>query len=620
VTAGTDPSEFEQVGNAFDRVLLRRLGGLARPDAFGFVQAFVLLIAIAGLEVLLPWILRLAVDGPVAQSREIGLEQLIANQGERSELFTHVAWLAGAALAVAAALLAARFAQFMIVQRSGQRVLHRIRSAVFQQIERLPIAYFDRTATGRLVSRVTNDIETLNELFTSGIINLIGDVLKVIALLGAALWIHPLLALIGALAVPAIGIASAFFRIRARQGYRETRSTIARVTAYLAESISGIRVIQAFAREDLARSRFAERCNAFLAANLKTVFYFALFFPVVDGLTLAAQGAVFWQGGNLILGSELTIGQFLQLWFYLGLMFEPLREMAEKYNVLQSAMASAERVFQVLDEAPEAPDPPDAATLDGFREQIRFDQVDFEYAPGVQVLRNVDLEVRRGEMVALVGPTGGGKTTLSALLTRFYEPTHGRILIDGLEIARMKRASLRSLIAYVPQDPFLFTGTILENLILGNPAVTPARAKAAIDAIGASPFVSRFERGFDHILTERGSNLSAGERQIIAFARALALDPQILVLDEATANIDPDTEQLIQLAITRLLAGRTSIVIAHRLSTIRRADRIAVIQRGEIREQGTHDQLMRVDGIYRKLHRVQFSTQNSGAPDIFVGS
>lgn len=606
MSTDTDPSEFEQVGNAFDRVLLRRLSEFARPEAGRFVAALVLLFVVTGLEVLLPWILRLAVDGPVARTREVGLDRVVDDATTRNELFWQVGWLSAAAIAVAVLLLVVRFRQFIVVQRAGQRVLHRIRSAVFRHVERLPIAFFDRVATGRLVSRVTNDIETLNELFTSGIINLVGDVIKVFALLGAALWIHPALALIGALAVPAIGLASAYFRIRARQGYRETRSTISRVTGYLAESISGIRVLQAFAREDLARTRFAERCLAYLTANLKTIFYFAMFFPIVDGLTLIAQGAVFWKGGSLILGSELTIGQFLQLWFYLGLMFEPLREMAEKYNILQSAMASAERVFHVLDEKPEPADPENAVTLDHVRESIRFEHVDFDYSKDVPILRNIDLEVRVGEMCALVGPTGGGKTTLTALLARFYEPTAGRIKIDGRDLAEYTRSSLRAKIAYVPQDPFLFTGSILENLTLGNPRVSAERAKEAVAAIGASRFVARLEGGFDHVLSERGSNLSTGERQILAFARALALDPEILILDEATANVDPETEHVIQSAIARLLEGRTSIVIAHRLSTIRRASRIAVLQRGQIRENGTHEELLRIGGVYERLHRIQF--------------
>lgn len=610
-----EPSEFEQVGNAFDRVLLKRLSEFARPEAANFVVALVLLVVVAVLEVLLPWILRLAVDGPVARARGVGLDRLVADDVERTALFTQVGWLSGAAITVAVLLLVVRYRQFIVVQRAGQRVLHRIRSAVFRHVERLPIAFFDRIATGRLVSRVTNDIETLNELFTSGIINLTGDVLKVIALLMAAFWIHPALALIGALAVPAIGLASAYFRIRARQGYRETRSTIARVTAYLGESIAGIRVLQAFAREDLARARFAERCAAYLAANLKTIFYFAMFFPIVDGLTLVAQGAVFWEGGALILGSELTIGQFLQLWFYLGLMFEPLREMAEKYNILQSAMASAERVFHVLDEAPEPADPENAVELERIKGSIRFEKVDFSYVPEVPILRGVDLEVKAGETCALVGPTGGGKTTLTALLARFYEPVAGRITLDGRDVREYTRRSLRSRIAYVPQDPFLFTGTILENLTLGNPAVTAERARDAVAAIGALRFVERFELGFEHVLTERGSNLSAGERQILAFARALALDPEILILDEATANVDPETERVIQQAIQRLLEGRTSIVIAHRLSTIRRASKIVVIQRGQVRESGTHQELLRQRGIYQRLHRIQFGGFRESAND-----
>ncbi len=608
-----DGNEFEQVGKAFDRDLLRRLWTFARPDSRAFVVAIVLLFAVTGLEVLLPWLLRLAVDGPVAAAREAGTEILNAGDAERSALYRHVGLLALAALAIAVVTFAARYGQFVVIQSAGQRVLHRVRSALFRQLERLPIAYYDRTPTGRLVSRVTNDIETLNELFTSGIINLLGDVTKVIALLVAAFFIHPGLALIGTAAVPALALASAYFRIRARQGYRETRTAIAKVTGYLAETIAGIRVLQAFSREDLARNRFATRCREYLDANLRTIFYFALFFPVADGLTLVAQGGVFWKGGWLILGGAFTVGQFLQVWFYLSLMFEPLREMAEKYNILQSAMASAERVFHVLDEAAEPADRPTAIEAPRFDGAIEFDHVDFEYRKDTPILKDVSFAVRPGETIALVGATGGGKTTITSLLARFYDVTRGSIAIDGHDLRDYTMASLRQNLAYVPQDTFLFTGTVLDNLTLGHPELDPKRAIAAAEAIGADRLIARWSGGYDHVLSERGANLSAGERQMLAFARALAVDPAILILDEATANIDPESEQMIEKALVRLLEGRTSIVVAHRLSTIRRASRILVVQRGQIREQGTHDELMASNGIYRRLHDLQFKVPRPAA-------
>lgn len=605
MSSETERSEHEQVGNAFDRVLLRRLAHYAVPDKQSFVNAFVLLFVITGLEIWLPALLRQAVDGPVAAARAAG-GALDATDAQRSEWYAHVARIAGVSFVVAILTLFVRYRQFVVIQCAGQRVLHRIRSDVFRHLERLPIGYFDRTPSGRLVSRVTNDIETLNELFTSGIINLAGDILKVVVLLIAAWWIDPHLAAIGTAAVPALAFASAYFRIRARQAYRETRSAIAKVTAYLSETISGIRIFQAFGREDLARSQFRIRGEEYLSTNLKTVFYFALFFPVVDFITLAAQGGVFWEGGNLIFAREFTVGQFLQLWLYLGLMFEPLREMAEKYNILQSAMASAERVFQVLDEPAEPADDPDARPLNRARGEIEFDDVWFSYRSGEPVLRGVSFKAKPGETIALVGATGGGKTTITSLLTRFYEIERGTIRIDGVDIRHYQRESLRRNLAYVPQDTFLFTGSVQDNLTLGHSEIDARRAEAAIRSIGATGLIDRLSDGLKHELSERGSNLSVGERQILAFARALAVDPAILILDEATASIDPENEAILQAALGRLLIGRTSIVVAHRLSTIRSASRILVIQKGQIREQGTHEELLALGGVYSRLHAIQF--------------
>ncbi len=596
--------DFETLGKAFDARLLRRLLPFTRPDLAAFALGLLLLFVITGLELLGPLILRHAIDGPVREGFAAA---------ERAPHLRALLLLAGLFLAAAALTLWARYQQLVILNRAGQRVLHRVRAAAFAHLQRLPVAFFDRNPTGRLVTRVTTDVETLNELFTSGAVTLIGDVVKILVFLAAAFFINPGLALIALLSVPVLAAAAAYFRGRALSAYRETRSAIARVNSYLGETIAGVQVLQASAREDKAFAVFAGHNRAFLCANLRTVLYFALFFPVVDGVSLAIQGGVFWRGGLDILGAHLTIGEFLQFWYYLNFIFEPLRELAERYNVLQSAMASAERLFKVLDAEPEAADAPRALAAEQLSGRVAFEDVRFAYRAGEPVLDGVSFSVQPGETVALVGATGGGKTTVTALLNRFYEPHSGRITIDGADIRTYRRAALRAALAYVPQDVFLFTGTVLDNLMMGGPGVTREQARAAARAIGAERLIQRLPDGYEQRLAERGANLSAGERQILSFARALAVDPAILILDEATANVDPETEEGIQRAIRTLLAGRTSIVVAHRLSTIRQAARILVLHRGRIREEGTHEQLLVRGGLYAALYHLQFAA--NGSPD-----
>ncbi|MBI4878526.1 MAG: ABC transporter ATP-binding protein [Planctomycetes bacterium] len=594
--------DFETLGKAFDARLLRRLLPFTRPDLAAFALGLALLFVITGLELLGPLILRHAIDGPVREG---------VAAAERAPHLRALCLLAGLFLVVAALTLLARYQQLVVLNGSGQRVLNRVRCAAFSHLQRLPVAFFDRNSTGRLVTRVTTDVETLNELLTSGAVTLIGDVVKILVFLAAVFFINPALALIALLSVPVLAAAAAYFRGRALSAYRETRSAIARVNSYLGETIAGVTVLQGCAREDKAFSVFAAHNRSFLRANLRTVLYFALFFPVVDGVSLAIQGGVFWRGGLDILGARLTIGEFLQFWYYLNFIFEPLRELAERYNVLQSAMASAERIFKVLDTPPEAADAAHALAAEKLSGRVAFEDVHFAYRAGEPVLDGVSFSVQPGETVALVGATGGGKTTVTALLNRFYEPLSGRITIDGADIRAYRRASLRAALAYVPQDVFLFTGTVLDNLMMGGPAVTREQAMAAARAIGAERIIQRLPDGYEQRLAERGANLSAGERQILSFARALAVDPAILILDEATANVDPETEEEIQRAIRKLLAGRTSIVVAHRLSTIRQAARILVLHRGRIREEGTHQELLARGGLYAALYHLQFAVNES---------
>ncbi len=591
-------ADYESVGKAFDRHLLARLRPFVGPDAKAFVIGLLLMFVITALQIAGPRILGYAVDGP-------GKAGSVA--ADKAPYIRQAFELAAAFLLVVVATFAARYSQFVVLNRAGLRVLHRIRVALFAHLQRVPVSYFDKNPTGRLVTRVTNDVETLNELFTSGAVTLVGDVVTIVALVVAIFFLNPWLALIAVIGIPAFAAASAFFRIRSRQAYRETRTAIARVTSWLGETISGIRVLQSFAREDKASANFAERNRRYLETNLRTVFYFALFFPVVDLISAAIQGGVFWRGGVEILGQRLSYGEFFIFWQYLAFIFDPLRELAERYNVLQSAMASAERVFHVLDAPAEPVDADAARTADRPRGKVEFADVKFSYRPGQPVLNGVTFTIEPGETVALVGATGGGKTTITQLLARFYDPDSGVIRLDDVDLRDYQRRSLRRSIAYVPQDVFLFTGTVLENLAIGGLGVTEERARAAARAIGAAPFIERFPDGDRHVLAERGQNLAAGERQLLAFARALAVDPSVLILDEATANVDPHTEAEIQRAIGTLLAGRTSLVIAHRLSTIRRASRILVLHRGQIHEQGTHEELMKRNGLYSRLYRLQFS-------------
>ncbi len=595
--------DFETVGKAFDRDLLKRLRPFVAPDTSSFVLGLVLMFVFTGMQVVGPLVLARAVD----IGHEVVAVRVSGGAVDTAPFVKHALLLAGLFLLVVSIGFAARYGQFVVLNRAGLRVLHRIRTALFGHLQRVPVSYFDKNPTGRLVTRVTNDVETLNELFTSGAVTLVGDVITIVALLITIFFLNPRLAMIAAIGVPAFGIGSAYFRIRSRQAYRETRTAIARVTSWLGESIAGIRVLQSFAREDKAGRNFADRNRRYLETNLRTVFYFALFFPVIDLLAVAIQGGVFWRGAVEILGGAITFGAFIAFWQYLGFIFDPLRELAERYNVLQSAMASAERVFHVLDAPAETPDKDGAKDAGRLRGKVEFEDVKFSYRAGSPVLNGVTFTIEPGETVALVGATGGGKTTITQLLARFYDPESGVVRLDGVDLRDYQRRSLRRGIAYVPQDVFLFTGTVMENLAIGGLGVGEERARAAAKAIGAEPFIERFKDGYRHVLAERGQNLAAGERQLLAFARALAVDPSVLILDEATANVDPNTEAEIQRAIATLLAGRTSLVIAHRLSTIRRASRILVLHHGQIREQGTHEELMKRGGIYSRLYRLQFS-------------
>jgi ATP-binding cassette subfamily B protein len=589
-------------GKAWDAPLLRRLLGEARPHRRLFAGTFAVLAALLALELLGPWIIGRAFDGVIA-ARARGAD------------YAGELWLwAAAYLGCAVLMIAFRYLQTAHLTRAGQAVVADLRAKVFRHLQGLDLGWFDKRSTGSLVTRVTTDVENLNEMFTSGLVELFFDLIQIALLLGVLFLLHWPLALVVLLGLPLFIGVSLVFRGGARNAHRTVRGRLALLNGYLQEVLSGVRVVQVFRREAQVSRRFAGLLDRYLAANITTIFYFALFFPLIDVLVNGVQAATLWVGGT-----ALTPGQFLQFWFYLLMLLEPVRELGERYNVLQSAFASAERIFQVLDERPSVSPPASPRPLPApgagapARGHVRFEHVGFEYLPGVPVLEDVSFEIAPGQTVAVVGATGAGKSTLVNLLLRFYDPTAGRVTLDGVDLRELDPSALRGRVGLVLQEDFLFAGSVRDNVALDRPGVDAARIARALEASRAAELVDRLPGGLDGPVAERGATLSTGERQLLAIARALAGDPELVVLDEATASIDSATEAEIEAATKNLLAGRSALVIAHRLSTVRRADRILVMHRGRLREQGTHKELLARGGIYAKLYAMQFSEDGSGA-------
>jgi ATP-binding cassette subfamily B protein len=575
----------------YDRALLRRLLVRLRPYRWQAVLAVLLLLVSAGLALVGPVLTQRMLDVAVPR-RDAGL----------------LVTLAAVALAVLALEFVLEYVQALLTTLIGQRVMRDLRLEIFAHLQRLSIAYFDRNPVGRLMTRVTSDVETLNELFSSGVVTVFGDLFTLGAILALMLWTDWRLALVACAVIPLVWFLARIFRRRVREAFGDIRVKVARMNSYLQERLTGMRVVQLFGRERATAAEFAEVNREHLVAHLKSITIYAVFFPVVEVLTAIALALLLWRGGARTLDGTLTIGvlaAFIQL---TRRFFQPLQDLSEKFNLLQSAMASSERIFRLLDEpvaVPEAVSP--VALPDPVRGELRFEGVWFRYsAQGPWVLKDVSFVASPGETVALVGHTGAGKTTIVSLLLRFHDPERGRITVDGVDIRELALSTLRGLVGYVQQDLFLFTGDILRNLTLDAP-VPEAAARRAAERVGADRFVQRLPDGYRHVLGERGRSLSVGERQLLSFARALALDPRILVLDEATSSVDGEAEAQIQAAIAELMAGRTSLIVAHRLSTIVHADRILVMHHGEIRERGSHRELLEQGGLYARLHRLQFA-------------
>jgi ATP-binding cassette subfamily B protein len=586
----------------YDWRLFLRLLGYLRPYAAVVVLAFLLILVMAGLDLVGPYLTKVAIDRHIARGDAAGL-----------------AGVAALYLAALGAAFAVRYAQTVLMQMTGQRIMRDMRRQIFAHLQRLHVGYFDRHPVGRLMTRVTTDVDAVNDLFTAGVVTVFGDLFTLFGIMGVMLALDARLALVTFAVLPPFFAVTNWFRKGARASFRETRKWVARINAYLQENLSGMPVVQLFRREERNLADFAAINRKHADANMAALFYYAVFYPAIELLAAIATALILLYGGGQVLAGTVTLGVLVAFIQYSERFWRPISDLSEKFNILQAAMASSERIFLLLDTPPEVVSPVSPRPPRG-EGRVAFEEVWFAYGAGGSgdgthpwVLREIDFAVPAGRSVALVGATGAGKTSIISLLARFYDVQKGRVTLDGVDVREMDLADLRSRLALVLQDVYLFSGTIASNIRLGS-SISDERVRAAARAVHAHRFIEALPRGYDTEVTERGSTLSVGQKQLLSFARALAHDPRILILDEATSSVDTETEQLIQDALKVLLRGRTAIVIAHRLSTIQNVDEILVLHKGRIRERGRHQELLAQRGLYWRLYQLQYKDQELRLP------
>jgi ABC-type multidrug transport system fused ATPase/permease subunit len=579
----------EVEGRPFDRHIIRRLLAFLRPYWPRMVTAFLLMLLASGLSLAVPYLIKVAIDQHIAQGNVPALE--------RVALLTFCAFLG---------LYVVTSGQQYLLSWVGQRVLATLRAQLFRHLQVLPLGYHDTHIVGVTLSRVINDVAVINELLSEGLITLVSDLLVLVGIVVVMLSMSPRLALLSFSVLPLMVLATALFARRAQVAFRHTRTRIAAVVGDLAEDISAMRVIQAFAREDISHEHFDEVNRANREAHVTAMSLSFVFLPTVEFLGTLATAVVLWFGGRAVAQGELTLGVVVAFLAYVSRFFQPIRELSQIYTTMQAAMAGGERVLALLDSEPEVADAPDAVEMPPMVGRVELHDVSFSYRGETRVLHQVNLTVEPGQTVALVGPTGAGKTSIANLIARFYDVTAGVVLIDGTDVRQVSQRSLRRQMGLVPQDPFLFSGTIADNVRFGRPDAPDSAVEEAARLANAHEFITALPDAYDTEIMEGGVNLSVGQRQLICIARAVLADPRILILDEATSSVDTVTEVLIQQALQRLLAGRTAIVIAHRLSTVRHADLICVVDGGRIVERGRHEELLAQGGMYRELYERQF--------------
>ncbi len=585
--------EEEALGKQLDSKLFKRLIVYFKPYKWYVFLAVLLTVVISALAAVRPRLTPIAIDDKIANNDFGGLQIIVL--------------ILLGTLIIQGAI---QYGMAYLTSWIGQKIIFDMRQKVYKHILSLNLKFFDNTPIGRLVTRVTSDIEVLYEVFSSGLVTAFGDILTIVWILYFMFSLDYELALITLSVLPVLVIATSIFRKKVRESYRKIRVLVASMNSYIQEHISGISVVQYFVREKKTKEEFAKINQAHTNENKKSITYYATFFPVIELLGAISVGLVIWYGGGEVIQKSISVGVIISFIQYTEMFFRPIRDLSEKYNILQTAMASSERIFDLLDTKPQVVDIKNPVELKSLKGNIEFKNVWFDYNNEDYVLKNINLKIKEGERVAFVGATGAGKSTIINLISRFYDVAKGEILIDGVDVRNYRQQDLRKNIGVVLQDVFLFSGDIGKNISLGHEEISDEVIYEAVKNTGLNNFIQSLPEKINHPVNERGTTLSVGQKQLISFARALAYNPKVLILDEATSSVDTETEILIQEAIQKLIAGRTSIIIAHRLSTIQSCDNIIVLHKGEVKESGTHQELIEKGGLYYKLYQLQYKNEN----------